>query len=885
MTTSSLRLLAPVSGQVLPLTTVPDPVFAQKMVGDGIAIDPTSEVLLAPCDGEITLLHPAHHAVTLKTDSGAEIILHIGIDTVQLKGKGFTPKVKLGDRVSAGQELIAFDADFIAQNAKSLITLMVIAGDAQLTLQAVTLAKAGTDVLIELVDEAATAAGAKDAPVNSTSAVSQKVRVQLTTGFHARPAARLVNQAKSYSSQIDICKDSQGAVRSSNIKSVVGILGLEIAFGDEVYLRAQGGDAERAVTELATFLSGLTESSAEAGHAADSKKLVMPASKPLDIRSGVFSGLAISPGYLIGHIQQFRTQEIQVSEQAENTPAEEQRLLDSALAQSRLELESLAEKMNAKMDASDAAIFSMHRDLLDDPELALASAADIARGKSAAFSWHRAYQAQAETLANLQSEVLSGRAIDVRDVGRRVLKALLHGSQVSTKSTGSTKKNVILIADTLTPSDLAQLDLQSVVAICTTSGGATSHVAIMARSMGLAAIAGLNGQILELPDDTEVLVDANRGEFRLSPTSLEKAEVARLQLETNKKRSVALSHAQAQAVTRDGKRIDVAANIGSVSDAIKAVELGADGVGLLRSEFLFLERDTAPSEDEQLEIYQAIATALGGRHLVIRTLDVGGDKPLKYLPIDPEENPFLGIRGIRIGLLYQEILRSQLRAILRVRSEGRLHVMFPMIATVEEFRQAKAILEEERLKLGVAQISVGVMIEVPSAALIADVLAKEADFFSIGTNDLTQYTLAMDRGHKDLAQHADALHPSVLKLIGMTCRAAKAHGKWVGVCGGLAGELEAVGVLIGLGVDELSVSVPSIPLVKERVREMDLVSSHLLAQLVLEAQGSEEVREHLARGSGMRPEPPTDPTSTSTSEMNHAYKLQIRREAQDVHIQ
>jgi phosphoenolpyruvate-protein phosphotransferase len=302
-----------------------------------------------------------------------------------------------------------------------------------------------------------------------------------------------------------------------------------------------------------------------------------------------------------------------------------------------------------------------------------------------------------------------------------------------------------------------------------------------------------------------------------------------------------MAHKPAQ--TRDGRRIEVAANIGSVADARQAVEMGADGVGLLRSEFLFLERDTAPSEEEQYRVYQEIADILGPRTFVIRTLDVGGDKPLKYLPIEAEENPFLGIRGIRVGFLHQDVLREQLRAILRVKSPGKLCVMFPMIATLEEFRQAKAILEEERARLKRPPIEVGIMVEVPSVALTAEVLAREVDFFSVGTNDLTQYTLAMDRGHKGLAKQVDALHPSVLKLIELAASAAHRHGKWIGVCGGLASDLKAVPILIGLGIDELSVSIPTIPLVKSTVRESNLNEVSTLAGQALRLSNGAEVRE------------------------------------------
>jgi phosphocarrier protein FPr len=348
--------------------------------------------------------------------------------------------------------------------------------------------------------------------------------------------------------------------------------------------------------------------------------------------------------------------------------------------------------------------------------------------------------------------------------------------------------------------------------------------------------------VLDLPDGTEVILDGDRGELRMNPSAEARALARERQGGQSRRREEALVSAHQTASTRDGRRVDVVANIGGPADARQAIETGADGVGLLRSEFLFLERETAPDEDEQHGVYQEIADILGPRPLIIRTLDVGGDKPLKYLPLDAEENPFLGVRGIRVGFLHPEILRVQLRAILRVKTQGKLGVMFPMISDIHEFRRAKAMLEEERLRLKAPPVEVGIMVEVPAVALSADIFAREADFFSVGTNDLTQYTLAVDRGHKSLSRQADALNPGVLKLIQFSAEAAHRHGKWIGVCGGLASDLKAVPILLGLGIDELSVSIPTLPLVKSAVRDTSLAESRRLAEQAVRAAGAEEVR-------------------------------------------
>ena len=361
--------------------------------------------------------------------------------------------------------------------------------------------------------------------------------------------------------------------------------------------------------------------------------------------------------------------------------------------------------------------------------------------------------------------------------------------------------------------------------------------------MGLPALAGTDPRILDIPNNTLVVLDSSAGVLRQNPDpkEIEEIEVRRKRLE--EKRAKDLSKAGEPATTTDGHRMEVAVNAGGASDCDGALAMGAEGVGLLRSEFLFMERPYPPNEEEQLEAYGAVLKAMGGdKPVIIRTLDVGGDKPLIYLPIPEEENPFLGQRGIRVLLGRPDIFRPQLRAILRAQEFGPVKIMFPMISSLAEFRQAKAMLEEEREKLGLDPIPTGIMIEVPAAALIAEQFAKEVDFFSVGTNDLTQYTLAMDRGHPQLASQIDGLSPAVLRLIERTVKAAKKEDKWVGVCGGLAGEAAAIPILVGLGVDELSVSLPRVPAVKARVRENSLEHYQKKAAEALEAESAAVVR-------------------------------------------
>jgi phosphocarrier protein FPr len=491
--------------------------------------------------------------------------------------------------------------------------------------------------------------------------------------------------------------------------------------------------------------------------------------------------------------------------------------------------------------------------LLSDPDLLEIAESAIAKGKSAAFGWKKAVTTHADRLAGMRNELLAQRANDLRDVGLRVL-SILTGTKVQQ---AEYSPNTVLIAEDLTPSDTAALDRSRVMGFCTTRGGATSHVAILARSLGLPALAGIEAAALEVPNGTVVILDGNKGTLRLHASLEQVARIRRAQELSEERRRTNIAHALEPAVTVDGTRIEVLANIGGVKDASQIAGLGGEGVGLLRSEFLFMERSDAPTEDEQFEIYRSVLKAVGAGHpIIIRTLDVGGDKPLSYLPIPKEDNPFLGERGVRVGLDRPEILRTQLRAILRAAVSGNVSVMFPMITTLNELRDVKAILAEEAAGLGVPPVPAGIMVEVPAAAVMAAQFAREAEFFSIGTNDLTQYTLAMDRGHPKLAPQVDGLSPAVLKLIAHTVNGARTSGRRVGVCGGIGSDPCAVPILIGLGVDELSVSIPAIPAVKAQIRALRMDACRELAERALAADSAEDVR-------ALVPDPETELSTTS----------------------
>ena len=829
-----LVLNAPLSGMLLPLSSVPDPVFAEKMIGDGIAISPASNMLRAPCNGTITHIHASKHALTMTTEDGIEILMHIGLDTVELKGQGFTTRVAQGDHVNAGDALIEFDDAFLATHARSLITpIVILTGDKITSMSSASgHVVAGRDRILTLGRGAADGAVEEEAGA-TTSAESAPITVVGRAGLHARPSAVLAHAAKQFKSDIRLICGSEQA----NAKSVVALLGLNVRHGDVVRLTAEGEDATAAIAKLTLLAAGdANEPEPEATEEQPVLADTVTASEP-----GVMRGVGASAGIAVGKVYQLSHQAVTLTEGGQGE-AHERDALQNAMHEAHAQLEQLKYKAHGK--ASGAEIFAAHQELLEDPDLLDMVFNGISIGKSAAFAWKQAFTLHAERLSHLSNPLLAARANDLRDVGLRVLQLLTGGRMTAP----DLPANTILLAEDLTPSMTVSLDRTKVLGFCTSGGSPTSHVAILARSLDIPAVVGMTREALDIADGTQVILDGSRGTLRVSPSIEELDNIRGQQEKQAQQRASDLESAAQPATTSDGHRVEVVANIGGLQDAEQGMIKGAEGVGLLRSEFLFLKREDAPGEAEQADAYISIARAVGhNRPLVIRTLDVGGDKPLAYLPMPAEENPFLGVRGVRLALAQPDIMKSQLRAILRAAPFAKLCIMFPMIATLDELRQCKAMVEEERKALNVPPVQIGIMIEVPSAAIMAEQFAREVDFFSIGTNDLTQYVLAMDRNHPGVGSQADALNPAILQLMASTVRAAHKHGKWVGVCGGLASDPLAVPVLVGMGIDELSVSVPSIPEIKALVRKFSKPECEQLAAEVLTLSTASEVRARLTQ--------------------------------------
>lgn len=666
------------------------------------------------------------------------------------------------------------------------------------------------------------------------------------TGLHARPAKVFVNTAKEFKADIRV----QHGAKKANAKSVISVLTLGVQQGGQIRIMADGPDEDKALSVLkAAVESGLGDELTGADGQAKPAETVSPA--PPASRADGFDGRSVrgipaAPGLAIGGLYHFRPEPLDLATAAAapaGSPAEEKARLQQAVAEAQRELQALHQEMLARLGASEAAIFEAHLAILNDPELLARATDQLETGQSATQAWPATVEATAATIAGLGDELLAARATDVRDVGHRVLRRLIG---VEAQSLQLPSEPVILIAEDLTPSDTVSLSPDRVLGFCTATGGPNGHTAILARALGLPAIVGAGPAVLDLAAGRLAILNGETGELSLDPDETALASARQKQQQDQSQRAAHLAAARSPAITRDGHRAEVVANLGNLAEARQALTYGAEGVGLLRTEFLFLERAAPPTEDEQFAVYRDIALALEGQPVIVRTLDIGGDKPLPYLPLPPEENPFLGQRGLRLCLARPDLFRPQLRAILRAAGYGRLRVMFPMVTTLDDWRAARQLVLEIQAELQTQPVELGIMIEVPAAALLADAFAREVDFFSIGTNDLTQYTLAMDRSHPVLAAQADGLHPAVLTLIDRTARAAHAQGKWVGVCGELAADPLALPVLLGLGVDELSASVPAIPAVKARIRDLTFSTTQQLAAAALQCATAQEVRQLVA---------------------------------------
>lgn len=565
----------------------------------------------------------------------------------------------------------------------------------------------------------------------------------------------------------------------------------------------------------------------------------------------MISGIPASPGIAFGKALLLQEDEIVLNKTplpANQLDAEVTRLFD-AREKSKLQLEAIKEKARITFGEEKEAIFEGHIMLLEDEELEEEIIAFIKNNHAAAdFAIYSVFEEQATTLESLDDEYLKERATDIRDIGLRFVKNALG---INIVSLSAINEEVILVSNDLTPSETAQINLDFVLGFITDIGGRTSHTSIMARSLELPAIVGTIDITKRVHNGDMLVLDAINNQIVINPSEdeLNKFKAIRDEFVAEKEELAKLK--DLPAITLDGHQVEVCGNIGTVKDCDGVNRNGAEGVGLYRTEFLFMDRESLPTEQEQYKAYKDVALAMQGQHVIIRTMDIGGDKDLPYMDLPKEMNPFLGWRAVRISLDRRDILRDQLRAILRASAHGKLRVMFPMIISVEEIRELKKAMEIYKAELraeGQAfdeNIDVGVMVETPAAAAIAHHLAKEVDFFSIGTNDLTQYTLAVDRGNEMISHLYNPLSPAVLLVIKQVIDASHKEGKWTGMCGELAGDERATLLLMGMGLDEFSMSAISIPRVKKIIRNANFSDMKIMAEEALAMATAAEIAEHV----------------------------------------
>lgn len=683
------------------------------------------------------------------------------------------------------------------------------------------------------------------APTATTTAPVQDYAQHFTwvvdypAGLHARPASAWLDVVRATGLSVRVRHGDEVA----EARNLVALLQLGLRLGDEIVVSAEGEGAVAGLAQIQARITSLTAQEVEdaarqaARRDAALAKGWAPPGHPL-----VIAGMAASPGLAIGALHVLGPQTLTIADRPVAL-AEGGAALHEALIKTRQQLTSLADDTSRRLGAQDAKIFQAQAALLTDSDLITLSCQLMVEGHGPAWSWNEAVTRMANKLSALGTPVLAARAADLYDVGRRVL-SWLDPSIEAGSLTDLPATPCILVAEDLSPSDTAGLDTSRVLALVMTQGGPTSHSAILARTLGIPAIVAV-GEALsaQAVSGMRAIVDGQAGRLYLNPSAADvaSAEVYEADLRAQREQEAA---ARAQpARTRDGVQIEISANVNRPDQVPLALAEGAEGVGLMRTEFLFLDAGATPSEDEQCAVYRDMAAALGERPLIIRALDIGGDKQVAHLNLPHEQNPFLGVRGARLLLRRQDLLIPQLRAIYRAAAQGgKISIMFPMVTSVAEIIRLRDICAQVREALNAPVLPIGIMVEVPASAIQAASMAEYCDFFSIGTNDLTQYTLAIDRQNPELAPEADSLHPAVLRLIAQTVAGAKMHGRWVGVCGGIAGDALGGAILAGLGVNELSMTPRDIPAVKAALRSTSFTALQALAQASLACGSAAEVR-------------------------------------------
>lgn len=825
-----LSVFSPLKGEIVPLSQVPDPAFAEKVLGEGIAINPQENIVRSPIEGRVKIVNKFNHAVVVERD-GLEIMVHIGIESVELAGAGFSLLVKKGDRVNIGTPIIEFDRNFVGRKAKSNLIIVLATNSHGMDFEFTdATAVENSEFLFSIESNAETekTLGEITIPNLDTILTSDKIEILNPNGLHARPAAMIANMASKSKAKLTLIKNGIGV----DAKSLVAIMGLNIFPGDTIQVSAHGTDAAAALSEMTTLVKLYLNTknpvfSTNEGGKDFSAGLDMESEQPIPVHT-IYRGKTYGPAFVLeGEEPVF----------PENASDAERELDNFKKAVHETERAFMGEILKAQ-NKDERTILQSHVALLKDPLIRDRALAMITRhGKSAPYAFSAAIDASIEALAKTKNIIFVEKIADLKDIRKTLINRLLGRVE-----NVEIPRGCVLVAEDLLPSDMKKLN--GVRGVVLARGSHTSHTAILLKNLGLPTVYGAGMGILDIGNGHTVLVDADRMFVVANPSSQALEEFRVAIQRADEQRKTFMAQAMEPAVTLDGHRIFIRGNIGSGSAAKEAAGNGAEGLGLVRTEFLFLNRAAAPTEEEQIAVYQQIVTDSELNPVCFRTLDIGGDKPAIYAKIPSEQNPLLGVRGVRIYAANEELFRTQVRALLKVRPLAQVNIMIPMVAFAEEVIKVRAIIEEEKEALNIREnVSVGIMLEVPSACIMSGTLAKYADFFSIGTNDLTQYTLAIDREHPALSNRAEALHPAVLRLLSLAVAGAADSKTPISVCGALASEDTALPILIGLGITELAVVTGEVAEIKALVRKLDFQKCAETAAKAMLLETSEQVEE------------------------------------------
>lgn len=822
MALKNLTLYGPIAGKLLDLSKIPDEAFAQKMLGDGIAVKPQENFIYAPTDAVIKNLHKCLHAIVLEKD-GFEIMIHIGIDSVSLKGQRFKTFVQEGDKVIRGQKLIEFDRDFLTQYAKDNTIVMIIVSPPNVKLKKENLSK--VDLQTKVFEVFSEQNDKTNTILNDDSAVlTEEFLVSNGTGLHARPAGEVAKLAQNFkNTDIFIIKNGN----RSNAKSVVEILRLSIDYGDRIQISSCGEKASEASAEIKKFIqTKLRDNMIDKNN----KRITNEFNTSGEIKIkgvGIFDGLSMGKSYLIKDIQ------FKLEEKSTLSPEEELSKFLTALNNVKSALDKERHAIYGQKEREE--ILLAHITILEDPFLIQETRQAISKGYSAAFAFSSAVERAIEVLKNTGNEILRSRIADFIDLESRILTNLT-GTDYGLPNF---QEDTILIARELLSHHLKDIN-SHVTGIIMAEGSTLSHVSIMIKNLGIPTIIGASPVVMEIPDGKDIILDSKSGVITVNPSNITEIKQKVQSMKINREKN--LLHAFEAAKTIDGTEIIINGNVGTLDQAKQSAQQGGQGIGLVRTEFLFANAKEPPTEREQYKIYQEMADSQNGNPIIIRTLDVGADKHIPFISQIREDNPILGRRGVRTSFANINLFKTQLRAIMQVKPYGIAKIMIPMVTFLEEIKTVKRFVKEEQKKLGIDKVSLGMMMEVPAAAIMAKEFAKEVDFFSIGTNDLTQYTLALDRSHPTLNFLSDSLNPSVLHMINSIIEGAESQNIPVGVCGAVASEPAGAILLIGLGIRSLSVVPNMIADIKALIRQLDIKKCEKVAQKALKCTNVEEVR-------------------------------------------